>query len=71
MKKTISKSLIMNVWAKTFDNTKGSTHFERMIKWFESNGYNLTNNSIGNIHNYIERRRIISEEFMGIETINK
>ena len=60
-KKTITKAMIMAVYCKTLDTipfleVRGTTHFERMIKWFELNDYTITNNSYKNICKYIEQR---------------
>ena len=66
-KKMITKSMIMAVYCKTLDTIpfleiRGTTHFERMIKWFELNDYNITNNSYKNICKYIEQRSEISKQ---------
>ena len=49
-KKVITKNQIMRVYALTIDTqtfyeTKGKTHFARIIDWFELEGYNITNNA--------------------------
>lgn len=65
-KKVITKSMIMKVYSQTLDTipfleVKGTTHFERIIKWFELNDYNITNNSVSNISKYIEQRKEVME----------
>jgi hypothetical protein len=71
-KKMITKAMIMAVYCKTLDTipfleVRGTTQFERMIKWFELNDYNITNNSYKNICKYIEQR---SEVMQQIKYIN-
>jgi hypothetical protein len=66
-KKVITKAMIMAVYCKTIDTqpfyeTRGTTHFERMIKWFELEGYNITQNSYKNICKYIEQRKEVMEQ---------
>ena len=66
-KKTITKSMIMAVYCKTLDTiphleVKGTSHFGRMVEWFELEGYNITATSITNISNYIQRRKVIMKE---------
>jgi hypothetical protein len=66
-KKTITKNQIMKVWGLTIDtqphySTMGSSHSERMIKWFELEGYNITTDSITNIEIYIKQRKEIMKE---------
>jgi hypothetical protein len=78
-KKMITKSMIMAVYCKTLDTiphleVRGTTQFERMIKWFELNDYNITNNSYKNICKYIEQRSEVMQqirEVMLLETLNK
>ena len=64
-KKVITKGKICTAYALTIDTqpfyeTKGKTHFERMIDWFELNGYNITNNSVANMYKYIQVRKEIA-----------
>jgi hypothetical protein len=66
-KKMITKAMIMAVYCKTLDTipfleVRGTTQFERMIKWFELNDYTITNNSYKNICKYIEQRSEIMKE---------
>ena len=66
-KKVITKPMIMAVYCKTLDTqpfyeTKGKSHFGRMVEWFELEGYKITANSITNISNYIQRRKVIMKE---------
>jgi hypothetical protein len=78
-KKMITKPMIMAVYCKTLDTVphlevRGTTHFERMIKWFELNDYNITENAYKNICKYIEQRSEIMQqirEVMLLETLNK
>lgn len=78
-KKVITKAMIMAVYCKTIDTqpfyeTKGTTHFERMIKWFELNDYNITTNAYHRICKYIEQRSEIMQqirEAMYLESLNK
>ena len=64
-KKTITKSLIMRIYAETMKPI-GKTHFERMIDWFEFNDYNLTSNAINNIRKYVKVRIQIDNELNGL-----
>lgn len=64
-KKIITKGKICTAYALTIDTqpfyeTKGKTHFARMIDWFELNGYNITNNSVANMYKYIRVRKEIA-----------
>jgi hypothetical protein len=73
-KKTITKAMICKVYAQTLDTIphleiKGTTHFERMIKWFELNDYNITTNAYHRICKYIEQRSEIMKQI--IESLNK
>ena len=66
-KKTITKTIIAKVYYQTIDTqpfyeTKGRTHSERIIDWFELNNFNITNNSVANIYNYIKVRKEISKQ---------
>ena len=66
-KKMITKNQIMRVYAMTIDTqpfyeTKGKTHFARIIDCLELEGYNITNNSYKNICKYIEQRSEISKQ---------
>jgi hypothetical protein len=78
-KKTITKPMIMAVYCKTLDTVphlevRGTTHFERMIKWFELNDYNITTNAYKRICKYIEQRSEVMQqirEVMLLETLNK
>ena len=59
----------MRVYALTIDTqpfyeTKGKTHFARIIDWFELEGYNITNNSYKNICKYMEQRSEIQKQMM-------
>jgi len=74
-KKVITKNEIMKVYALTIDtqpfySTMGSSHNERMIRWFEREGYNITEKSINNINSYIKRRKEIMEELMELSLMN-
>lgn len=74
-KKMITKSMIMAVYCKTIDTqpfyeTKGKSHFGRMVEWFELEGYKITANSITNISNYIQRRKGISQQMMELSLLN-
>jgi hypothetical protein len=78
-KKTITKAMIARVYYQTIDTqpfyeTKGKTHFERIIDFLELNDYNITNNSISNIYKYIQVRKDISKqiiESIRLESLNK
>lgn len=78
-KKMITTSMIMAVYCKTLDTVphlevRGTTHFERMIKWFELNDYNITTNAYHRICKYIEQRSEVMQqirEVMLLETLNK
>ena len=66
-KKVITKNMIMRVYGLTIDTqpfyeTKGKTHFARIIDWFELEGYNITANSYKNICKYIEQKREIAQQ---------
>jgi hypothetical protein len=66
-KKMITKSMIMAVYCKTLDTipfleVRGTTHFERMIKWFELNDYNITTNAYHRICKYMERQSEICQQ---------
>jgi hypothetical protein len=66
-KKVITKAMIMAVYCKTIDtqpfySTMGKSHFERMIDWFELEGYNITENSYKNICKYIEQRKEVMKQ---------
>jgi N-acetylglutamate synthase-like GNAT family acetyltransferase len=74
-KKVITKNQIMKVFGLTIDTqpfyeTKGFTHLERMISWFEVEGYNITENSIKNIDEYIKRRKEIMNELMELSLMD-
>jgi hypothetical protein len=74
-KKTVTKRNIMKVYSLTIDTqpfyeTKGKSHFERMIDWFESEGYNLTQYSVDNISQYIVRRKTIMNEMRELALLN-
>ena len=65
-KKTITKAMIMKVHSQTLDTiphleVRGTTHFERMIKWFELNDYNITDNSVNNMYKYIQQRKEVMQ----------
>lgn len=74
-KKTITKSMIMKVWGLTLDtqpfySTMGLTHSERIIRWFEREGYNITENSIHNIESYTKQRKEIMKEISELSLNN-
>ena len=74
-KKVITKNQIMRVYALTIDTqpfyeTKGKTHFARIIDWFELEGYNITNNSYKNICKYMEKRSEIQKQMMELSLFN-
>jgi len=74
-KKVITKSMIMKVWGLTIDtqpfySTMGLSHSERMIRWFELEGYNITENSISNIESYIKQRKEIMKQLSELSLLN-
>ena len=74
-KKTITKSMIMKVWGLTIDtqpfySTMGLSHSERIISWFEREGYNITENSIHNIESYTKQRKEIMEQMVELSLNN-
>ena len=74
-KKTITKGKICTAYALTIDTqpfyeTKGKTHFARIIDWFELEGYNITNNSYKNICKYMEQRSEIQKQMMELSLFN-
>ena len=71
----ITKSMIMAVYCKTLDTIphleiRGTTHFARIIDWFELEGYNITNNSYKNICKYMEQRSEIQKQMMELSLFN-
>ena len=64
----------MAVYCKTLDTqpfyeTKGKTHFARIIDWLELNNYNITNNSYKNICKYMEQRSEIIQQIKYINNL--
>ena len=58
----------MRVYSLTLDTqpfyeTKGKTHFERIIDWFELNDYKLTQNAVNNIYKYNKVNTIFNFRF--------
>jgi hypothetical protein len=68
-KKAITKEIIARVYYQTIDTqpfyeTRGSSHSERIIDWFELEGYNITHTAIKNIYAYIKVRKQIAEQVL-------
>jgi hypothetical protein len=68
-KKAITKEIIARVYYQTIDTqpfyeTRGSSHSERIIDWFELEGYNITPTAIKNIFQYIKVRKQIAEQVL-------
>jgi hypothetical protein len=73
-KKMITKSMIMAVYCKTLDTIpfleiRGTTHFERIIDWFEFNDYNITTNAYHRICKYMEQRSEIMQQIKYINNL--
>jgi hypothetical protein len=68
-KKTITKAIIARVYYQTIDTqpfyeTRGSSHSERIIDWFELNDFNITHTAIKNVYAYIKVRKQIAEQVL-------
>ena len=65
----------MKVYSSTIDTqpfyeTKGKTHFARIIDWFELNDYNITNNSVKNIYKCMDFKKSMAEQIKFLNEIN-